>query len=758
MNFYSLILSVCFSFTLFTWVKCGGNKPDSPPAIVTPLLDLAYDTAQTRTGYGRSLKITYKDMTSFSIYAESFERKWYLGNTWLDLKNLFPDFESPAFQNRQLDSIVFFGKLVANQPLMLQLKLEDIFHNGATIQTLVQPSQQWQRFAFALDDFTGNFDPTHAKFIGFVFADGLGQNAGTSGSFFLDDLYFVESCFQKPTFAHEADMFDYLNEVAFRHFWMAVEPNSKFALDRHVWDDLISVDVIGFSLSACVIAHKEGWVEPAKVEDRVEHVLTWLLDSCAHATAPSMVASQPLDFATVRGVWAHFLDHQTLARKDKRTEFSLFTTALLLAGVVTAGEYFHWNPNIVAKADALYRMTDWNFLLRQDGLMNYDWKPETGFSPYYSDWFSEEPDLAFLLGISSPEPAHKLPENPFFLAGYRKPLCFDGTYIYSASGSNFTYWFLQMYARYGEATGRFQNAKKALLADLAFCQNEYAALGYDPLIFGTTACEGTDSAGVAIEGTDTVFISNYHAYGYCCKFDPFNDGNGTVAPYGSGSAALFLPQQVEALWSYFYNDLDQLFWNEYASRFWSPIFGMPDAFHLDPDAASDSPVNGLGFRGPWLSVPRFGIDVGPMLMNLDSYLSEAAGEPSVRDYFSGCPHIAANLAQFAEIPPTGTLSPSISISAQASSVCEGGAIGLTATAENGGEAPVFQWFVNGVLAQRGNDPTFLLQKTAGSYLIFCSMISSASCIEGAAAASNVDADGVVPARSLVGIQQPRVCG
>jgi hypothetical protein len=220
------------------------------------------------------------------------------------------------------------------------------------------------------------------------------------------------------------------------------------------------VDAIGFSLSACVIAHKEGWVEPAKVEDRVEHVLTWLLDSCTHATAPSMVASQPLGFATVRGVWAHFLDHQTLARKDKRTEFSLFTTALLLAGVVTAGEYFHWNPNIVAKADALYRMTDWNFLLRQDGLMNYDWKPETGFSPYYSDWFSEELDLAFLLGISSPEPAHKLPENPFFLAGYRKPLCFDGTYVYSASGSNFTYWFLQMYARYGEATGRFQNAKK----------------------------------------------------------------------------------------------------------------------------------------------------------------------------------------------------------------------------------------------------------------------------------------------------------
>lgn len=720
----------------------GGNSG----VVNADLLELAYDTSETRTGYGRSLKITYEDMENFSIYVESLERKWFDGSTWLNLKNLFPDFTNPALQNRQIDSIVFYGKLVANQPLTLQVKLEDANHDGATINQVVQPSSQWQRFAFSLDDFTGNFNPEIAKFVGLNFDQGLG-NAGTSGVFYLDDMYLVESCFEKPSFSSPEEMMAYLNEVSFRYFWMAVEPKSKFTLDRHVWDDLISTDAIGFSLAAHIVAHKNGWIDPVLIEDRVEHILTYLLDSCAHATDTNMVVNDPLGYASVNGIWAHFLDHNTLARKDDRTEFSIFSSALLLAGVITAGEYFDSNPNIVSKADSLYRMTDWNFLLRPDGLMNYDWKPETGFSPYYTDWFSEELDLAFLLGISSPEPTNSLLSNPYFLDGYRKPHCIDGDYIYSAPGSNFTYYFLQMYARFDEQTQRFQNSRNALLTDLAFCQNEYGILGYDPLIFGTTACEGPDSAGIDfIVGTDTFFISNYHAYGYCCKFDQHNTGNGTVAVYGSGSAALFLPQEVKDLWEYYYNDLDEQFWDDCGYRFWSPIFGMPDAFHLAPDSTWDTLVNGLGFRGPWLSAPRFGIDVGPMLMNMDSYLSEMAGNPSVRDYFSSYPSIASNLSQFENIAPTDELKAGVSVHLiSPQTVCEGEPLIFEAAWEHGGDDPIFEWYLDVALEQSGTDTIFSVMATPGNHQIFCRMISSEHCIEGQMATSSSLSANVLPA-------------
>ncbi|GJM32711.1 MAG: hypothetical protein DHS20C18_17120 [Saprospiraceae bacterium] len=706
----------------------------------TSFLNLELNTSVTQTAFGRSLKIHYEDMNAFNIYVESFEGKWFSNNTWLNLKDLFPDFSNPAFQNRQIDSIVFFGMLDATQPLTLQVKLEDRNGQSALIDEIVQPSQQWQRFAFALQDFdySDGFNPEFAKFIGLNFDKSLAQNEHTSGDFYLDDLYLVENCFDKPVFSDELEMLDYLNEVNFRHFWMAVEPNSKFALDRHIWDDLISVDAIGFQLSAYVIAHKNGWIAPELIENRVEHILTYLLDSCLHTSDTMQAIDNPKTYASVKGVWAHFLDNQTLARKDDRTEYSLFTSALLMGGIITAKEYFSANPIIHEKADALYRMTDWRFLERQDGLMNYDWKPESGFSPYYSDWFSEELDLAFLLGISSPEPNHRLPSNPYFLNEYRKPLCDDSTFVYSAPGANFTYYFLQMYAHFNETSNRFNNSKNALLADLAFCQSEYDALSYNALIFGTTACEGPDSAGItSIIGTDTTFISNYHAYGYCCKFDKHNTGTGTVAVYGSGSAALFIPEEVKALWKYYYNDLDELFWNEYAYRFWSPIFGMPDAFHLNPDVTSDSLINNLGFRGPWLSIPRFGIDVGPMLMNIDSYLSERIGVSSVRNYFSSDTLIAANLAQFDEITPTDILAASISINADTLSVCEGGEFVLNAIIEHGGESPIFQWFIDSVLVHSSSDSTFVFENNVtGSYIAYCVIVSSEHCIEETIATSN----------------------
>ncbi|MCB0707595.1 MAG: T9SS type A sorting domain-containing protein [Saprospiraceae bacterium] len=712
--------------------------------------ELAYDTSETRTNYGRSLKITYEDLDNYSIYVESFERSWFDTSTSFNLKNLFPDFTNAALQNRQIDSIVFFCKLTLDsEPLTLQVKLEDANGGAGTINQLIQPDTQWQRFAFALDDFIGNFDPTIAKLVGLNFDQGLGQNNSSSGVFYLDDIYLVENCFQKPVFSSPEDMMAYLNEISFRYFWMATEPDSKFALDRHVWKDLVSTDAIGFSLSAYVIAHKNGWIDPQLLEGRVEHILTYLLDSCSHATNVDSVINNPLGYVSINGIWAHFLDDKTLARKDDETEFSIFSTALLLAGVITAAEYFDSNPTIVAKADSLYRMTNWNFLLRPDGLMNYDWKPETGFSPFYTDWFSEELDLAFLLGISSPEPANNLAFNPYLLEGYRKPLCLDGNYVYSAPGANFTYYFLQMYARFDEQTQRFQNSRNALLNDIAFCQNEYETLDYNSLIFGTTACEGPDSAAMVIIGTDTSFISNYHAYGYCCKFDQHNTGNGTVACYGSGSAALFLPQEVKDLWSYFYNDLDESFWDEYAYGFWSPIFGMPDAFHLATDSTWDTLVNNLGFRGPWLSTPRFGIDVGPMIMNIDSYLAEAVGNPSVRDYFSSNSLIAGNLSQFDSLVPTDELMSAVAISLLSDeTVCEGEQQNFAASWEDGGDAPLFEWYLDGVLEQSGVDTLFSITAIPGIHSIFCKMTSDEDCIEGQVAMSDILTAYVLPVDTM----------
>lgn len=696
-------------------------------------LDIGYETTATRSGYGRSLKIEYGPIFSWSMYLESFERSWYDRETSLNLTNLFPDFENPEFRNRQIDSLVFFCKLESEHSLTLKLELHDADDRVSSGLIAVPPSDQWQRIAVALEELPGCSDPAKAKFLGLVFADfpapGI-TNSFREGALYLDDFYLVEKRYQKPGLSNNAKLLSYLNEVSFRHFWTAIDPDSKFALDRHIWKDLISVDAIGYQLSAYVIAHQQGWIAPAKVEARVQEILYNLLYRCHHAENTAEVEYNPMKYATIKGNWAQFLDINTLERKSLTTPYSLNTNALLLSGVVTAGQYFSWNDNIKSMADALYRMTDWNFLYSSnDNGMFVEWSPELGFPEYTAGWFSEGLDLAFLLAISSPDPAHRLPNNPFLDPSYRKPFSPDAGYIYSASGSNPSYYALQTYASFPDGSTRYANARKALQKDLDACREAYANLGYDARIFGTAPCEGPDTAGVFITPeNDTLAVSNFHSYGYCPRYDEQNGQNGTVAIYGSGAALPFVPQESMACLDYYYNELDPFFQSTYQYSFWSPVFGFPDAFHLNPDASYDNLINGLNYRGPWLSVPRFGINLGPMLINTHNYLASLNGELSVKALFSGYAGISQNLSDFSPVPATDTVAVKAVIEATAAAVCEGESVSFLLEPEHQGANPVCEWLVNDSLVQSGSIFVFTLREPSDGDQVQCRLFSSEPCL------------------------------
>jgi len=627
----------------------GGDYGILNGDIFNPQINLNFSIDSTRTGHGRSLQINYGPLTFWSGYVESFERKWYDQKTSFNLIDLFPDFQSTDFSDRHIDSLAFYCKLVAEEPLTLQLELHDALDlKSEVIVEINSTGSSWQRISVGLNQFKGSFNPSKAKYLAIIFANWVGGapvNSGEEGTLYLDDMHLIEAGYEKPVLSSYTDLLNYTNQVNFRHIWTAVASNSFFALDRHTFVDLVSVDAIGFQLSSYVIAHKNGWVNQALIEERVIKILNELLYVCKHAQTEEEAKSDPLGYASVKGIWAHFLDTTTLSRKDTKTEYSLFTNALFLSGVLVTQSYFMENDRIFEMADSLIKMADWNFLYRpEDKLMYYHWTPEEGYSEYYTDWFSEELDLAFLLGVSSPNKQHRLPANPYYSIGYNKPFSKEYGYIYSAPGANFTYWFLQMYARYNESSERFINARNASLRDKEYCNSHF---DFDDRIFGVTACEGPDSAGVDMNGKN---ISNYHAYGYPPKHDSNNTPNGTFAVYGTACPILFIPNETIECLRYYYSELDTTFLNQYGYSFWSPIFGFPDAFHLAPDDSDDPFINSLNFRGPFYSVPRFCVDIGPMIMNIDSYLSEIEGKKSVRDYFSIHPYLADSLPSFSDFP------------------------------------------------------------------------------------------------------------
>jgi len=218
-----------------------------------PEFELSRDTLNTRTSLGRCLRIDYGPLTEWSMYAESFAGPRGDLSRWFDLSDLFPDFTGPDFVGRKIDSIAFWWKLDAAEPLRLELKLENAAASGAILLRDLESDQGWQRISMPLADSFPGVDLSRAKFFGLTFSAGLG-NAGESGTLYVDDIVMIENAFTKPTLDSGTAFLAYLNQVHFRHFWTAVAAGSRFALDNHVWSDLISVDAIGFQLAAYAIA------------------------------------------------------------------------------------------------------------------------------------------------------------------------------------------------------------------------------------------------------------------------------------------------------------------------------------------------------------------------------------------------------------------------------------------------------------------------------------------------------------------------
>jgi gliding motility-associated-like protein len=79
--------------------------------------------------------------------------------------------------------------------------------------------------------------------------------------------------------------------------------------------------------------------------------------------------------------------------------------------------------------------------------------------------------------------------------------------------------------------------------------------------------------------------------------------------------------------------------------------------------------------------------------------------------------------------------PSVSITASQNTVCAGAAVTFTATAINGGSAPVYQWLVNGVNAGT-NSATFSGSNFADGDRVSCVITSNAGCATPAIATSN----------------------
>ena len=313
-----------------------------------------------------------------------------------------------------------------------------------------------------------------------------------------------------------------LERRSFRYFWDEADPKTGLVPDRARMDgsplddnhrDVASIAATGFSLTALCIASERRWVERARARERVRATLRYFNSRAFQE----------------HGWFYHWLDAKTGDRRWK-SEVSSIDTALLLAGILTARQYYREDVEIVRLATSIYERVDFRWMLNGDPLLlSHGWRPETGFLKPRWDTYSED-TILYLLAIASPthpiSPAswYALWRDRYRYAGY--------SYFTTIGVPLFMHQYAHAWIDYrerreirGDRIDYFENSIAATLAHRAFCLTlSHEFPGFDANVWGITA---SDSA------------KGYLAWGGPPR-DPAIDG--TVVPSAAGGSLMFTPQ------------------------------------------------------------------------------------------------------------------------------------------------------------------------------------------------------------------------
>jgi hypothetical protein len=163
-----------------------------------------------------------------------------------------------------------------------------------------------------------------------------------------------------------------LEHDTFKYFADEVNLENGLVRDNTRRDSPSSIAVVGFALTAYPIAVERKFMTRAEAVKRTLTTLRFFLN------APQ--GKEP-DATGYKGFYYHFLDMNT-GRRAWDCELSTIDTALLLAGALTAAEYFDQDGaedrEVRKLADALYRRTDWRWAQNGEATVTHGWKPESG--------------------------------------------------------------------------------------------------------------------------------------------------------------------------------------------------------------------------------------------------------------------------------------------------------------------------------------------------------------------------------------------
>jgi hypothetical protein len=386
------------------------------------------------------------------------------------------------------------------------------------------------------------------------------------------------------SFRDDREFLELLATTAFDYLWYEANPANGLIRDRNRPVSPCSIAAVGFGLTGIGIAINHGWITREAGSQRTLTTLRTLFAGRQGAAREGVMG--------YRGWFYHFLD-ANMGTRYRNCELSSIDTALLLAGILYAKEYFNGANAIEIEirtlADSIYKRVDWRWMANEGSSFSMGWDPERGFLK--ARWIGyNEAMILLVLGLGAPGEVIDEKFWPEWTSGYKW-------------GTRYGYSFLQFGPLFGHQyshcwiafkdiadpymsahkSNYFENSRRATLAQRNYAiENPKHRSGYSAATWGLTACDGPE----------------YGSFpGYAARGLPPELDDGTLAPTAAGSSIVFTPvESIQAL---------KAMYDNYRVSLWTG-YGFRDAFNRD---------------AAWWDPDVLGIDQGPMLLMIENYLT-----------------------------------------------------------------------------------------------------------------------------------------
>ena len=399
----------------------------------------------------------------------------------------------------------------------------------------------------------------------------------------------------------DEEMLTILQAETFKYFKNEVHPNTGLIADKTMPGSPSSIAAVGLGLSCYTATAERGLIERAEAAKKTHTVLNFLY-SAHQGTEP--------DATGYKGFFYHFIDMES-GKRDWACELSTIDTAILMAGVLNAGQYFNGTGQtereIRTLSDQLYERVDWQWALNGADTLSHGWKPESGFLPYRWDSGYSEAIILYVLAMGSPT----FPIDPKGYKAWTKTFSWKEMYdiecIYA--GPLFIHQMSHIWIdfkgiqddinrKYG--IDYFENSRRATAVQQRYAiDNPKGYAHYGKHGWGFTASDGPGPCTVLVDGVLREFEE------YTARGVPFGPDDGTVSPWAVVASLPFEPEIVLKTIRHAIEKLDLKKHSDY---------GFDGSFN--PTFPHKGP-NANGWISPW----QYGLNQGPIILMIDNYRS-----------------------------------------------------------------------------------------------------------------------------------------